>query len=405
MTQIEISLMELTAFDLKMKLSDDFKFVIDMLPCCDENDLDTQEYILTNIFDFFGYTYVSNMLLGGIAQQQITMSRASKDNLVSQGVSITHEAKVSFDAGLFDGELGVSTTDTEKTDNQKKFQSEVKTSDTYILGGDIQLKTFAEWSNTVQDNPIITKFTIRDISRVLKSLYFPNDPMIKNKSALIAKTLEKYLDGSIYCYGSCGNSTQGTCKSTGYFQFGFCECNPGWTGSNCETPIETHQILHGTICGFDRSFMRIDCHGHKPYSGCPSGWAMYNWRTDLTICYKVNTELGKPIHGTLCGLRSYQTVSYPFDDNFGCNTSMLSTSCPSGYLYFESTGPARFNGMCVAINPTEYSPGTLCGLQVQFSTDGPSCDGYNPGLSQCPPHYSLVYTRFNDLGYLTCVKN
>lgn len=144
MTQIEISLMELTAFDLKMKLSDDFKFVIDMLPCCDENDLDTQEYILTNIFDFFGYTYVSNMLLGGIAQQLITMSRASKDNLVSQGVSITHEAKVSFDAGLYGGELGVSTNDTEKTDNQKKFQSEVKTSDTYILGGDIQLETFAE---------------------------------------------------------------------------------------------------------------------------------------------------------------------------------------------------------------------------------------------------------------------
>ncbi|CAF4284283.1 unnamed protein product, partial [Rotaria sordida] len=34
-------------------------------------------------------------------------------------------------------------------------------------------------------------------------------------------------------------------------------------------------------------------------------------------------------------------------------------------------------------------PGTLCGIQWAQTTDGPTCDGYNPGLSHCPSGYAV----------------
>ncbi|CAF0886821.1 unnamed protein product [Didymodactylos carnosus] len=33
-------------------------------------------------------------------------------------------------------------------------------------------------------------------------------------------------------------------------------------------------------------------------------------------------------------------------------------------------------------------PGTLCGIQLINTIDGPACDGYNPGLWECPSGYT-----------------
>jgi hypothetical protein len=60
--------------------------------------------------------------------------------------------------------------------------------------------------------------------------------------------------------------------------------------------------------------------------------------------------------------------------------------------------------MCVAINAMNDLSGTLCGMQVEDSISGPTCNGFNPGLRKCPPEYSAQRTAFNDLGFMVCVK-
>ncbi len=67
--------MKLSSFELKMELSDNFKYVIENMPCCEINDLDIEEYVKDYIFDYFGITYVTSIMLGGVAQQNIFINR------------------------------------------------------------------------------------------------------------------------------------------------------------------------------------------------------------------------------------------------------------------------------------------------------------------------------------------
>jgi hypothetical protein len=79
-----------------------------------------------------------------------------------------------------------------------------------------------------------------------------------------------------------------------------------------------------------------------------------------------------------------------------------------GYQRFQDSSPSdgysRINAMCAVTNAKEHLSGTLCGMQIQYTIQGPSCNGYNPGLDQCPPEYALKYTAFNALGFMVCVK-
>jgi hypothetical protein len=403
-------------FEPLMQLSDNFRYVIENMPCCEEDDSDIVEYVKDFIFNYFGFTYVSTVLLGGVAQQTIFINREAKERLESKEINIVHEAKVSFGKAFgFGVEAGTTVNNSQTDSNYDSFMKELTSEHTDTLGGAAHLNTLVEWSKTVVDNPVITQFEIRDIFRILIRRHFPNDQFITNKSKLIEKILEQYLAGSVYCYNDCGgNGTRGTCEPTGYFKFGICKCKPGWTGADCET-IEPPKILHGTICGFDRSFMRVNCHGVRPWEACPKGWAQHNWRTDLTICYKNQTEIGTPVHGTLCGLHSYQSGPYLFKHDIGCSTTdNLSTgTCPSGYQRYIARTPftnfpgnrdVHINAVCTVMDATEPLPGTLCGMQIQHTINGPSCDGFNPGLDRCPPEYALKYTAFNDLGFMVCVK-
>jgi hypothetical protein len=251
-------------FESKMELSDNFKYIIENMPCCEEDNPDITEYIRDFIFEYFGFTFVTIILLNGVAQQNIFTDREAKARLEQHGIDVKHEAKVMFDILKASGEVGTGITNSEQTAKHNNFSKEVKSIHSTTLGGDPHLITLSEWSKTVSNNPVVVEFTLQSIFRLFTKTYFPQDLLITNKSKLIEKALEKYISGSIYCYKNCGgNDTRGTCEPTGYFQFGTCKCKPGWTGVDCQT-IEPPKILHGTICGFDRSFMRVNCGGLRP---------------------------------------------------------------------------------------------------------------------------------------------
>jgi hypothetical protein len=63
------------------------------------------------------------------------------------------------------------------------------------------------------------------------------------------------------------------------------------------------------------------------------------------------------------------------------------------------------NTVYANVNSENDLSGTICGMKIDGTTDGLTCDGYNPGMRQCPPGYSLRYTMFNMIGYFVCVKD
>ena len=400
-------------FELKMQLSDDFRFVIENMPYCELNNADIEEYVRDFIFEYFGFTYVTSVMLGGIAQQNILIDRETNERLVKTGVNTQQQAQISFQM-QFGMNAGTAIGTSEETTNYKSFTHEIQSRKATTLGGDPSLRNLAEWSQTVSSNPVIVKFAIRDIFRLLNTRYFPMDRLINNKTDLIRRALGKYLNITDYCYGDCGgnNGSRGTCVATGHFGFGECQCKPQWSGPDCSVPVTTtNKVLHGTICGFDRSFLKVNCEGREPYArGCPQGWLPYNWPTDLTICYKNVTAIAKPMVGTLCGL--YVIYDSPsFQSHIMCNNASLSDapsySCPPFYqkvTALKGMRPYR-NSVCASFNAEKDLPGTICGMQIEGSVDGPTCDGYNPGLRQCPTGYVSSRTMFNAMGYIVCVKN
>ncbi|CAF1415705.1 unnamed protein product [Adineta steineri] len=407
-TKVQISSVRLSMFEPRMELSDNFKYVIENFPCCEEDDPDIEEYARDFIFDYFGFTYASSILLGGIAQQTILINRETKERLEKQGVDVKHEASLAFITPKVSAGTSTSYLESKEGSKYENFSKEIQSIRSTSLGGDPVLANLTEWSKSVTKNPVVIEFTLRDIFRLLKKNYFPNDFLITNKSKLIEKALEKYIGNSMFCYNNCGgNGTRGTCEPSGYFQFGICKCKPGWTGPDCGTIlIEPPQILHGTICGLSRSFMKVNCGGLDPWKSCPTGWSSYSWKTDLTVCFKNQTEISSPVHGTLCGLYSYHSAPFRFEHSVGCNitTNGLSATCPLGYQYYQDQSKSAVNAMCAVVNAEKDLPGTLCGMQIGGTISGPSCNGYDPGLSKCPPKYTLKITAFNDLGFYFCLK-
>lgn len=396
-------------FERKMELSDNFKYVIENLDCCEENDPDIEQYIKEFIFEYYGFTFVSSILLGGVARQHITISQEAKEKLEKQSVDISNAAKLSFNLLNYGAEAGVNVGNTQEMSNYQKFVKEVQSNFSTTLGGDVQLTTLSQWSKTVPSNPVIIEFVLQDIMRLFTRNYFPTDPLITNKSRLIEQVLQKYINGSVYCYNNCGgNGIRGTCEPSGYFQFGVCRCKPGWSGFDCSTP-ERPKMSKGTLCGFDRSTMQILCNGQRPSAGCPNGWDKYYWEVDLAICYNTLTKVDDPVRGTLCGLHSEERYSSSFNYDIGCNGVMNvhSGTCPLGYYRYATSvqsGYSQINGVCAVLDSKELPSGTLCGLQVQNTIRGPSCEDLDPGLGQCPPDYTLQYTAFKNLGFMVCVK-
>ena len=397
-----------------MQLSENFRYVIENMPCCGDNDPDTEEYINEFIFNYFGFTYITSVLLGGIAQENILIDRKTHEWMKSQGVDTEQQAQISFQL-KFGASASTILTSDQAAATYKTFMSQVHSAQATTHGGSAHLTTLPEWSRTVPSNPVVIQLTVRDILRLLSSRHFPDEQFITVKSLLIKASLDKYLANIFtYCYNDCGgnSASQGTCSSMGHFQMGECRCRPQWTGVDCTVPvIKRNQILHGTICGFDRSFIRANCGGLRPYSqGCPTGWKTKNWNTDLTVCFKDGTAEAKPMVGTVCGL--YATYGRPpGSSDIPCNLNSLKdpqspSGCPPLYqkMTAANNGNSDRNTLCFSLNANDDLPGTICGMQIEGTKDGPDCDGQNPGLRQCPAKYTLSRTVFNSVGFLVCVK-
>lgn len=261
-TTAKISVIRLAMFEPLMNLTSQFHYVIDNLPCCNYTEEETRKYIFDFVFNYFGYSFVTDLVLGGVAQQNMYINKSEIKTIEEKGFSTSNEANIEFYASL--GMKQQSSVDEKR---HSEFMKYVKRTYTTTLGGDTSIQTFEDWSKTVKTDPIILKFGVKMIFELLNAKRFPNDPNIAMKKALIESALEKYITDPVYCYQNC--SANGQCKPSKYFQFGECQCNDGWSGLDCSIPKPKPVVLSGTLCGLEYD---LACNGEFPANNCSGGW-------------------------------------------------------------------------------------------------------------------------------------
>lgn len=163
-----------------MELSDSFRYVIKRLPCCSYNDR-IQRHISEYIFNYFGYTYVKDILLGGVVQQRITINEEERSNLVKNDVSTSHSMLAQFGLFSFSGSLGVNLNTNVNEEKLKVFRRYSKQSSITALGGDTSITSIEQWAKTVPSNPVIIKFGISSIFDLINEDQFPDDENITKK--------------------------------------------------------------------------------------------------------------------------------------------------------------------------------------------------------------------------------
>ncbi|CAF4189750.1 unnamed protein product [Didymodactylos carnosus] len=399
-TTRKVSYAELSMYQELMNLSPEFIFAINNMPCCDSSDEMVYKYIVDRIFKYFGFTYVEHLILGGIASENIFIHRSNVTKLTEDKVNIAREAKISF-GEIFN--VGTNATFSHEVEEKKKFDQSVEDRYRKVIGGNAGQKSWDDWSKSVDHNPVVIKFSVTDIFRLLntESNRFPkSDSRIDQKRQLIQKALDKYLNISFYCPRNCGG--HGKCVDTGYFQVGECKCDNGWTGADCSSMTG----LSGTLCGINN---KIECNGgpvikgNYPQHGCAPGYVKQDYHWSVTCRKQVNTNsLG--FAGTLCGI-----YVKGFSIKCGGKKPWLE-KCPNGYKLSDMDGGSAY--YCYKTDATsEDLPGTLCGYgrtyhNVQEEFD---CDGHYPSRNDCPPNYHLDHADVGQPSYTYtyryCVKN
>lgn len=225
-TTAKVTFAKLLLFEPTAKLSEEFQYMIENMPCCNENDSNVINYVYNSIFDYFGYTYVAELMLGGRAQMYVTMKTSDVSRLESEGISTKHEAKIGFYV-----KFETAITNSYERTKQEKFSSKVQEEQWVKLGGDPSASgTINDWARTVPDNPAITSFHVKYIFDLLEPARFPTDGRILDKARIVRNLLTKYLAAPPFCYNNC--SGHGTCVPTDMFRVGTCKCDQGYWGKS-----------------------------------------------------------------------------------------------------------------------------------------------------------------------------
>jgi hypothetical protein len=144
-TSTKVSCFKLSSFAPMMELSDSFRYVIKRLPCCSFSDR-IQRFIFEYVFNYFGYIYVKDILLGGVVQQRITINEEERSNLVKNEVSTSHSMLAQFGFFSFSGALKANLSRNVDEEKLKTFRRYSKQSSITSLGGDTSIASIEEWS-------------------------------------------------------------------------------------------------------------------------------------------------------------------------------------------------------------------------------------------------------------------
>jgi len=300
---VNISSTRLSIVESTFELADDFRFVIENMPCCEFNET-VEKYIHEFIIGYFGYTYIRQLQLGGMIQQTITITETNRLKLEQHGFNTSNETWLKSVAK----EIFLIQTKLKQTKIRNNTYDKYFTKDhVKILGGKTSISSLEDWCKSISSNSVVVKMGISSISDLLTNHYFSVDSYLDQKARLIRSVVDRYLSNPVYCYDQCTDTVHGTCVDSGYFQFGVCQCKPEWTGLNCAIPVRMYFFLSAvksllTTCPVFILAHYID--------------TLYN----SSILPISNTRAGRNSYSTVIGygkgqMPSHETVSNIFDRN------------------------------------------------------------------------------------------
>jgi len=172
-TRGQVTWGKLSMFEPLMKLTDTFNYIIEEMPCCNESSLETDEYIQEFLINYFGLTFVTELILGGIAQDTMFVSNEDIRVMQSNGQDVSHSASLGFILTF-----NVKTMSSEENTQLKQFMNSVKTRRSTKLGGDPSAQTMNDWIKSVPENPVIMNYAVKGNLKA-KTLVFQNGNKFK----------------------------------------------------------------------------------------------------------------------------------------------------------------------------------------------------------------------------------
>ncbi|MEL6814219.1 MAG: MAC/perforin domain-containing protein, partial [Cyanobacteria bacterium J06598_3] len=121
--------------------------------------------------------------MGGLVHQRISLSESLYASVVNKGASLEAEAKKMFTARV--ASASESSTYQEIRDHSEHLQ---------FCGGMMECDNIFEWFGTVKGDPAPVKVALRSLHEVLSPAFFPTDPTIFQKQALLADVIQHYLE-------------------------------------------------------------------------------------------------------------------------------------------------------------------------------------------------------------------
>lgn len=397
-TRASINQISLSAFEPLLELSDQFRYVIQEMPCCNES-AELDQYIKEFIIGYFGLLYINELVLGGVAQQKIVVSEENRKNLQTNGFTVTNQAELKIAAAnMFSASTKLAMSEEYDKTKLDTFKTYSQQSTITTLGGSTILQSIEEWSKTISSNPAIVKFAAAPIINLLTSRRFRDDSTILMKKALIDKVLQAYVASSLFCYNNC--SQKGSCQPTGYFGFGQCRCDSGWTGIDCSINARAPIGLLGGV------FPDHTCSRGYRYERKGLAWSCPNSceRKMIYICTLIDENTIVGLTGTLCGI-AFGSLTIPCG-----NLNPYSEPCPSGYALYSWGGGGYSPNIlysCQKQNTTmDDLPGTLCGYYSNVDEgNAVTCNGYHPSRGKCPPGYTYRQATYGYSGYYQGIFN
>ena len=155
-TRGEVTFGKLRMFEPFMDLTDTFRYVIEQMPCCNEYGQEIDDYIKEFIIDYFGLTYVTEIILGGIAQETMFVGNKELQELQMRGEDVVRAASIGFYLNF-----NVQPLPPYNDIKQKEFMETVQNRRSTKLGGDPSAQTMDDWIRSVPTNPVIMNYAVK----------------------------------------------------------------------------------------------------------------------------------------------------------------------------------------------------------------------------------------------------
>lgn len=155
-TRGEVTFGKLRMFEPFMDLADTFRYVIEQMPCCSEFSQEIDDYVKEFIIDYFGLTYVAELILGGIAQETLFIGNEKVQELQARGEDIVRAASIGFYLNF-----NIQPVPPYNDIKQKEFMQTVQNRRSTKLGGDPSAQSMDDWIKSVPNNPVIMNYGVK----------------------------------------------------------------------------------------------------------------------------------------------------------------------------------------------------------------------------------------------------